>query len=450
MVNITVDFANTCGEIKAMNGVNNGPLGSYVRKTSGFELYKNLEIPFARLHDSAFVESFGGEYSVDVHRIIPDFDANENDPASYIFEPTDSYVTNVIIAGTKPFYRLGASIEHGRKSGTYPPKDFGKWARICEHIIRHYNEGWADGFNYDIQYWEIWNEPECTNWDGSNPCWQGTEDEFIDFYEVAAKHLKSCFPHLKIGGPGFAGNWPRRIYFEFCKMIKERNVPIDFYTFHLYITKPEKIAVEAKRLYDRFEEYGIKDVEVYIDEWNYVRGWSGIDYEYSMENNRKIKGASLVAGTMCVGQACGIDGLMYYNTGSSSGWNGIFYTSPTRPVKTYYTFEMFRNLKRLGTYVKTDYKNGNIYTCAATDGKNGGILITNYSEHDSDFPEDVVINLKNIIPEEGVSRVKIYITDENRDGELVYDEPYDGWEEHTVKLHMELFTTCYIEIIPAE
>ena len=49
-----------------------------------------------------------------------------------------------------------------------PPKDYAKWARICEHIITHYTEGWADGFNYKITYWEIWNEPENIQ------MWQGT------------------------------------------------------------------------------------------------------------------------------------------------------------------------------------------------------------------------------------------------------------------------------------
>ena len=113
MVSINIDFANTCGPIKAMNGVNNGPLASSVRKTStGFALYKELEIPYARLHDSAFQEIYGGEYSVDVHRVFPNFDADETDPAAYIFGPTDDYVANVYAAGTKPFYRLGASIEH--------------------------------------------------------------------------------------------------------------------------------------------------------------------------------------------------------------------------------------------------------------------------------------------------------------------------------------------------
>ncbi len=27
-----------------------------------------------------------------------------------------------------------------------PPKDFKKWAVICEHIIRHYDENWANGY----------------------------------------------------------------------------------------------------------------------------------------------------------------------------------------------------------------------------------------------------------------------------------------------------------------
>ena len=75
-------------------------------------------------------------------------------------------------AGTKVFFRLGQTIEHGpKKYGALPPKDFAKWARICEHVIRHYNEGWgvdkewttlnvAWSNQFNIVYWEIWNEPD--------------------------------------------------------------------------------------------------------------------------------------------------------------------------------------------------------------------------------------------------------------------------------------------------
>lgn len=110
-----------------------------------------------------------------------------------------------------------------------------------------------------------------------------------------------------------------------------------------------------KRVADRFAQYGLALPEVYIDEWNYVRAWFGADHEYSMDQQKKLKGASLVAGTMCAGQASGIEGLMYYNAGPG-GWNGMFSTAPVRPLKTYYTFKMFRDLRRLGTQVKTEYE----------------------------------------------------------------------------------------------
>ena len=181
MTELKFDLLKTNGKIKVINAVNNGPAGSKERGTGNSSAYEALEIPYARNHDAAFYAGYGGEHTVDVHRIFKNFDADENDPTNYVFGPTDTYVANTEAVGTKTFYRLGAAIEHGYKYGTHPPKDFAKWARICEHIVRHYTEGWADGFRYDIEYWEIWNEPDCRNGDGSNPCWQGTEEQFIDF-----------------------------------------------------------------------------------------------------------------------------------------------------------------------------------------------------------------------------------------------------------------------------
>ena len=65
----------------------------------------------------------------------------------------------------------------------------------------HYTEGWADGYNYKIRYWEIWNEPEVQD----KMMWNGTPEEFYELYTVAATHLKNRFPHLKIGGYASCG-----------------------------------------------------------------------------------------------------------------------------------------------------------------------------------------------------------------------------------------------------
>ncbi len=49
-----------------------------------------------------------------------------------------------------------SNVEHEiKKYGTLVPKDFHKWAVICEHIIKHCNEGFAGGKHYGIEYFEI-------------------------------------------------------------------------------------------------------------------------------------------------------------------------------------------------------------------------------------------------------------------------------------------------------
>src|SRR5436190_627996 len=81
--------------------------------------------------------------------------------ASYRFAETDDYLAAIVKTNAKIVYRLGESIEHTpRKHFAHPPKDYEAWSQASLGIIRHYNDGWADGARHDIRYWEIWNEPE--------------------------------------------------------------------------------------------------------------------------------------------------------------------------------------------------------------------------------------------------------------------------------------------------
>ena len=190
---------NVIGKIKPMHSSCAGPKsGGAGLGNDASEFFKEIGIPSSRLHD------IEGAYScnqyVDIHCIFPDFDADENDDKNYNFIPTDNYLNAIKACGTKVYYRLGESIDHyPNKLFVKPPKDFEKWARICEHVIRHYNQGWANGFYMDIEYWEIWNEPE------GRAQWRGSYEEFYELYTVTAKHLKKCFPNLKIGGYSAVG-----------------------------------------------------------------------------------------------------------------------------------------------------------------------------------------------------------------------------------------------------
>lgn len=87
MKTIHVDFSEKLGRMKPVNAVNNGPEGMDARGNTNFNDYAALEIPYVRNHDASFYSAYGGEHTVDVHRIFRNFDADENDPAAYIFEP---------------------------------------------------------------------------------------------------------------------------------------------------------------------------------------------------------------------------------------------------------------------------------------------------------------------------------------------------------------------------
>ena len=151
---VTVDFACGQGKVKPLHGVNNAPVR--VNGKQGQNEFKAAGIPFVRTHDTAY--GYGGTHYVDIPNIFPDFDADETDPASYDFALTDAYLKPLVEAGCRIFYRLGVTIENNWKIkayNIYPPKDFAKWARVCEHVVRHCNEGWANGFTSSAG-WASW------------------------------------------------------------------------------------------------------------------------------------------------------------------------------------------------------------------------------------------------------------------------------------------------------
>lgn len=246
MRNIIVDFNEKIGTVKPEHSVNNGPVCPYVKTDGDYpmggsnqQLFKDAGIPFVRNHDASISYNYGGEHCVDVNNIFTDFDADVNDPAAYDFTLTDKLVADTLGGGSEIFYRLGSKIEHWlKKYNTLPPKDFNKWAEVCEHIVMHYNEGWANGFNYGITYWEIWNEPDGSLVCGLNgvnnnkPTWGGTMEQFIDLYCTVAKRLKTHFPHIKVGGP--AASTIRCDFFweKFLTAVKKRNAPLDFLSWH--------------------------------------------------------------------------------------------------------------------------------------------------------------------------------------------------------------------------
>lgn len=429
METLKFDLSKKVGGFKILNATNGGPWHkrhATDQFRSNFEEYKVARIPYSRNHDSGVLGIYGGPFSHDITRIFPNFDADVNDPASYDFACTDESILATLEAGTETFFRLGQTIEHQiKKHGTIPPKDFNKWARICEHIIRHYNYGWADGFELNIKYWEIWNEPDLDSDDSTNKrTWGGTKAQFFDLYEVAAKHLKACFPELKIGGPALAGSvlWAD----DFLKEMSERNVPMDFFSWHVYCTDHVKMIDKAEKLKALLVKYGYEKAESILNEWNYVRGW-GEDFKYSIMAIHGLKGAAFTMSCITEAQKTdAIDMLMYYDT-RPSAFCGAFDYYSYEPLKGYYPLMWYGKFYDMESEVRCENEPENIYTLCGID-ENGKVLcvVTNYSEDDNSPAKDIKIDFGK----EG--KYEIYVVDDEKDGELV--EVTDKLE-FTIKKH---------------
>lgn len=389
---VAVDANAARGPIKLMNAVNNGPTKPRSDQSRGnFDEYAALKIPYARTHDASICNAYGAHHTVDISAVFPDFDADVENPASYDFTLTDEYLGNIRAAGTEPYYRLGQSIEHWiKKYGVNPPKDFAKWARICEHIVRHYNEGWADGFKWNIKYWEIWNEPDGNKptADGRpGPTWTGTNAQFLELYKVTSRHLRACFGDtIKIGGPAFCwwGAWEK----EFLPFCAKEKLPLDFYSWHCYYKDATAPADAARRARALLDANGFTKTESHLNEWNYVRGWSD-EWVYSLEcesGRFNQKGAASVAAVMITCQDAPLDMLMFYDARVNTNMNNLFDTLTLLPMKGYYPFLAWRRLTELGTQVATtvatpDIKKPQLFACAAKNAAGrGALFLARYSD----------------------------------------------------------------------
>ena len=404
---VSVDPALEVGPIKPMNAANNGPNGPT------FKAYKALRVPYGRTHDTPLGEVWSS-HVVDINQIFPDWNANVNNPKSYDFTLTDELLQDMINAGTEPFFRLGQSIEHEHKKyGIYPPKDNRKWAKICEHIIRHYTEGWADGYKWDITYWEIWNEPDLDDpddrWKTDPRTWGGTQEQFYELYEVAAKHLKKCFPHLKIGGPAFAN--PRKYGPPFLDYLKKTNTPIDFFSWHMYHRRPVRVSEDVHKVREILDEKGFTEVESILNEWNYNKSWTEKNY-YSRYVRRSVKAAAFMAGVMTECQNGPVDMLMYYDLRPNTTWNGAFMPHTYDLLPGYWALYYWAELADYGTQVKSACDQKDIYTCASkgADGKLR-LLLTRYNEDDSiKDTKDVIVALP-----QGYKVASIRLTDSQKE-----------------------------------
>jgi len=313
-VSVDIDISTAVGGFAQLHGVNNGPIcfGGLVDLT---KWHRKLDLPSTRLHDSGWP----GPIVVDIPTIFPDFSADPSDPASYRFERTDDYLLSITPLTDKIVYRLGTSIEWTKKKyDTAPPVDYDHWAKICIGLIRHFNEGWADGHHLGIRHFEIWNEPDL-----DDRMWSGSQEDYLRLYEVAARAIKAHDPTLQVGGPVVA-HVAEDLSPAFVRHVTTNDVPVDFFDWHHYATDPEDLARRAVGVRELLDSNGLEHVESYLTEWNWTGDWASTSEGAKAvhDRNRSARGAAFVASSLMLLQHAHVDDAHFFS--GDTQWFGLF------------------------------------------------------------------------------------------------------------------------------
>jgi hypothetical protein len=346
---ITVDFAQPQGELRALHGINKGPLAA-----TGFvdltEAQKRLRLPSTRLHDC----HYPNPAIVDMHAVFPNSEADPSLPTSYDFRTTDEYIAAIRATGAEIVYRLGESIElQTVKRYVHPPRNPARWAAACAGIVRHYNEGWANGFRYGIRYWEIWNEPE------NRPVmWTGTDAQFLELYCVTARTLRKEFAGIKIGGPGFGyyGKFdgkvlqPSELCLAFLDQCRRESLPLDFLSWHCYTDNPAETVARACALRSLLDTRGFTQTESHLNEWNYLpdNQWDILNKRTPPELRQRAadRMAGAEGGTFLVASLIELQDAPVTMCNFYHGETGLFglFTETGAPQWTYYAMLAFTQL----------------------------------------------------------------------------------------------------------
>jgi hypothetical protein len=421
IVSVHIDTSKETGTIRPVNGGNLGPL-CHLKMLDLREEFAELDIPIIRTHDVPWFSM----PAVDIHTIFKDFRLDPSDENNYEFRQTDDYIASLIETGADIVYRLGESIEHSEKKYyVNPPEDNEKWAEICCGIIRHYNEGWANGFHYGIKYWEIWNEPDIRP-----ACWTGTDEQFFDLFNTAATKIKEEFPDVMIGGPAVAHPVdvkdgiaaPTDFTKKFLQNCSALTVPLDFFSWHMYSDDPWLTGQRPSYVREVLDQFGFNETESHLNEWNYIPGnnWNALMVEQGSTRKQiyatqsGIKGAAFIANVLMLLQDEPVDVVNFYTT--TAGLFGIF-SGYGEPLKAYYAHKAYAELLKTPRRVSVDYEmEEGLVLCAGINKEHTAISILASNFHE----ENKTLSLNfNPFDLKGTFTYELYVIDDKNDLALI-------------------------------
>jgi len=314
---ITVNFTASVDTVKDLLGGNRGK--SFDPNT--IQIKHDEGIKFIRTHDFHGIldySDYSDFWNTDGlgHDTI-NLSFNPYDPSDYHWNVADSIIDLIVSNNFKIFFRLGVSYPNPTifpLAPTDPPCDdpntpyhFFKFASLCKQTYKHYCEGWDNGYYYDVDYWEIWNEPGYL-------FWTGNVNQFYSMYKTVVDTLKSYAPGIKIGALGALPETARgenpQYREDFINNCAQYGLPLDFYSWHLYsINNPYAIKLYADTIRTILDSNGYTQAESIISEINNTLSLSLDSFAETPY------GAAYYLSIILTAQEAPIDKLLWYPSG---------------------------------------------------------------------------------------------------------------------------------------
>lgn len=166
----------------------------------------------------------------------------ETSSGIYNFSYVDQIYDGLLDQGIRPFVELAfmprkMSAEPDSlhafwyKPNVSPPRDYAQWDAMITAFAQHLVERY--GLNEVAQWnFEVWNEPNLDFWRG-----KPAQESYFELYDHTALALKKVNQRLKVGGPSTAqAAWTG----DFLRHCKEKNIPVDFASSHVYANDTAK------------------------------------------------------------------------------------------------------------------------------------------------------------------------------------------------------------------
>ena len=406
---VAVDFNTEIGRIRPeLHSSGFGPLICSCPKERIDDI-KSMGFKAARTHDWALLNA--NQRVCDYFHIFPLMHLDAKDPKNYVFGPTDYLLKRTRDeAGLDIFFRLGTSIEHSGNVhfNARVPDDFDKVAEIFAGTVRHYNKGWANGYDWGIKYWEIWNEPDGTDNMWCLPASEGGNDSakmrdlFVKFFVTVLKRLKSEFPDIKVGGPALCSwNINMKYLTAILEGCKKEGVAPDFISWHHYAQNPDWVMLAIDSTRKLCDDYGFNDCELIINEWHYLGsgGFSDLRSNDPAVRRRVWEGPQGHNGidSSCFNltllskfQTSKLDQSYYYGCRHTGAWG--FMDDNRTKYKVYYGLKMFGDFIKRHQAICEAKADSGLTVIAAKNDKDiykKGIIVTDYRAGTTDITVEV-------------------------------------------------------------